>query len=521
MSWTVTIGGRAFTNANVDGHAYADEASGFPAMLAAFAREAERLGGAVATSGTALTPARGAATATLDRAAPFRVGAVARLQSVSDPTHYMLGAVTGIAGDALTLDVAIASGASPKSDWIVVHPAPAGLVDANGDISLPTGDIAARSGAVLASGPGPGWTGGAARAFMDMDGGAARFGAASGAGSAAATAGFYADGARYIALEGGRLVFDRPIPFSRSAVQARSAVEQWLDDTENLGAGGTADAGWAASDVAMTSNHAAAPNGTTTADLATATGSTAVEHGVEARRGSLDGSHSDIYTFSVFARAAAGSAGLRLELAAKTHGHGAWAEFDLSAGTADGSGALASGLHVASGALDAGGGWRRCFVTADMSAVPTAVPFAARILLLNGSGAKSFATGSPAEAALLWGAQANGGGLAPYVPNRASTGQAYGFSVGAADHDAQSHTLEADTEVNFRPQAAGEQRVVKIDLVQDSTAGWNALPAFDHAAAGLTEMNAKPKFASQKAGAVTRLVAEIGPSSARIWYEEV
>ena len=37
MSWSVTIGNNTFTNANLDGNAYAEEETGFPAIVRAFA----------------------------------------------------------------------------------------------------------------------------------------------------------------------------------------------------------------------------------------------------------------------------------------------------------------------------------------------------------------------------------------------------------------------------------------------------------------------------------------------------
>src|SRR3546814_10442390 len=97
MPWAVTLAGETFTDANVAGTAYADEATGLPAMFAAFARAAAFLKGMAATSATALTPAVGPVLLVTHQDAAttgLSPGMLVRVASVADPGRVMLGTVT-------------------------------------------------------------------------------------------------------------------------------------------------------------------------------------------------------------------------------------------------------------------------------------------------------------------------------------------------------------------------------------------------------------------------------------------
>ncbi|EDP66836.1 hypothetical protein BAL199_17283 [alpha proteobacterium BAL199] len=124
MSWSVTLAGETFTDANVAGTAYADEATGFPAILAAFAREAAFLKGLAATSATPLTPSTGAVAFTTHQDATtvgLSPGMLVRVVSASDPTRLMIGTVTAFTGTALELDVTFANGTT-AADWVITRP---------------------------------------------------------------------------------------------------------------------------------------------------------------------------------------------------------------------------------------------------------------------------------------------------------------------------------------------------------------------------------------------------------------
>jgi len=122
MTWTVTIAGQTFSNASVEGNAYADEATGFPAILAAVAEEGSFLKGYGATSTTSLSIATGAKSFTLDQSPSWSVGAILRAESAGDPAKYMVGAIASLAGTALDLTVTLTGGSGSVSDWVISYP---------------------------------------------------------------------------------------------------------------------------------------------------------------------------------------------------------------------------------------------------------------------------------------------------------------------------------------------------------------------------------------------------------------
>lgn len=170
MSWTVTLGGQTFTDANVEGTAYADEATGFPAILAAIAEEARFFKGIGLTSATWLNPATGQqafATHQDETQVTVPIGALAQARSQSDPGRFMIGTVSSFTEGVLVLEVTLAGGGG-ASDWVIGYPSDAlGALTADLDVNgfaivsdndqdvriLPHGTAATRVKNLAATGP--------------------------------------------------------------------------------------------------------------------------------------------------------------------------------------------------------------------------------------------------------------------------------------------------------------------------------------------------------------------------------
>lgn len=124
MTWSVTIGDRTFTDANLDGNAYAEEETGFPAIVRAVAEETAVLKGMAGLSASPLTPATGPVAFTLLAAPPpgWKAGQVLRVTSAGEATHLMAGTITTLDGTALTMEISFAEGATQRSDWVLSYP---------------------------------------------------------------------------------------------------------------------------------------------------------------------------------------------------------------------------------------------------------------------------------------------------------------------------------------------------------------------------------------------------------------
>ncbi|WP_193184156.1 hypothetical protein [Nisaea sediminum] len=124
MSWSATIGDRTFTDANLDGNAYAEEESGFPAIVRAIAEETAALKGVAGLSASPHVPATGSVAFALMAAPPpaWKVGHVLRASSAGDPSHFMVGAITAISGLDVTLSVGFSGGATSRDDWVITYP---------------------------------------------------------------------------------------------------------------------------------------------------------------------------------------------------------------------------------------------------------------------------------------------------------------------------------------------------------------------------------------------------------------
>jgi len=125
MAWSVTLSGRTFTNANVDGNAYADEQNGFPAILQSVAETASSIAGIYATSSSARFAAVGSFDLVTDQTADdvaLHVGTMVRAASASDLSVYVVGTVASFTETSLIIDATIAGPGGVATDWIVGHP---------------------------------------------------------------------------------------------------------------------------------------------------------------------------------------------------------------------------------------------------------------------------------------------------------------------------------------------------------------------------------------------------------------
>ena len=125
MSWSETINGTTYTDANFNGNNYAQASTGLPQLLHDFVAHGANLW--QASSGTSLSITGSGPVSlvcTLNR--PFLIGATIRLQRVSDTTAYMQGPITAWnpATGALTFTSNTSSNglgsAGPWTDWQIL-----------------------------------------------------------------------------------------------------------------------------------------------------------------------------------------------------------------------------------------------------------------------------------------------------------------------------------------------------------------------------------------------------------------
>lgn len=125
MAWSVTIAGTTYTQANVEGNAYADESSGLPAILRSVAEMGASISGVYATSSTGFFAEVGQVTLTTHQHADdvfLPVGTLVRAASASDLTVFVVGTVSSFVGHALVIDATIASTGGVAADWVIGHP---------------------------------------------------------------------------------------------------------------------------------------------------------------------------------------------------------------------------------------------------------------------------------------------------------------------------------------------------------------------------------------------------------------
>lgn len=125
MAWNVTIAGRTYSQANVEGNAYADEDSGLPAILRSVAESAAAISGIYATSSTGHFAETGLTTLTTHQDAStifLPAGTMVRVASAGDLTVYLVGIVTSFIGTSLEMQATISSDGGYADDWIIGHP---------------------------------------------------------------------------------------------------------------------------------------------------------------------------------------------------------------------------------------------------------------------------------------------------------------------------------------------------------------------------------------------------------------
>jgi len=397
MSWSVTLAGETFTDANVAGIAYADEETGFPAILAAFAREAAFLKGLAATSATMLTPAVGAAVLTTHQDAAtvgLSPGLLVQVVSAADPTRMMIASVSGFTGTTLSLEVLFASGAA-AADWVITRP--------NGGTNL-----------VLDPSPVLG-------ADLDADGRSIRGagdGSFSGDLTVAGPASFGAAGQTkvgYLGEVSGEvlvrpadpttlvctlvgdttfLVAGADTPGYEHAHKIRATIggaggwtvdvlpASWMTNGNDMSVT-QIDSGWAAGGITAVQDVTtpAGPGWTLTA----ATSGNGY-HYCTARRPPVSAGPFD-YVVSVLVKAGTSSR-VRVTFVLDTYAHGGWVEVDLATGTVTGTGTSAMGALLDHGIRPVADGWYLIWLAVDV--VVAGLLLNTTLSVLNAAGAVSY-----------------------------------------------------------------------------------------------------------------------------------
>jgi hypothetical protein len=312
---------------------------------------------------------------------------------------------------------------------------------------------------------------------------------------------------RYLRAVSDTLVTDKPFAVTVETTKTPTVVTNWANDTEAIDIGGTVDAGWFQKDVSASGTEFTATGGN-------------ISHLIQAREGSLDGTYDDIYTLS-FDCWAGDTDRLRAFLQADVQLHGGSCDILFSTPAITAGAAVASGSVVGTQLDDLGGGKYRAHITVDMSAVTSATPMLITFQLLTTGGADVFAPSGTPESAHVDKVQVNGGGIELYVPNTASAGESHGFTIGAADDNAQAHTLDEDLIINFEPVAAGQARRFEIILTQGNPAGWDTVVHFDNSAANVTAAVDKPALSSQGVGKKTLLAVRVTDTELTAWWQEL
>lgn len=125
MGWSVTVAGRTYTQANVEGNAYADESSGLPAILRSVAEMGATISGLYVTSTTATFAEVGRISLSTHQHADdvfLPVGTMVRAASASDLSVFVVGKVISFSGRELVIDATVASAGGVAADWVIGHP---------------------------------------------------------------------------------------------------------------------------------------------------------------------------------------------------------------------------------------------------------------------------------------------------------------------------------------------------------------------------------------------------------------
>jgi hypothetical protein len=150
-------------------------------------------------------------------------------------------------------------------------------------------------------------------------------------------------------------------------------------------------ASWTKQAVTISADSAVAPDGTTTMDKL-AEDNTTDFHSVR-QIVTLTGK----MTYAIVAKAAERT-GIRVLIEGTTTGSGAYADFDLNAGTTGGGNAIVSGTNIAANIISLGGGKYLCVISCDPGAGDTAVTCTVRLL---NAGLQNYA-GTTGSGLYLW-----------------------------------------------------------------------------------------------------------------------
>jgi len=158
---------------------------------------------------------------------------------------------------------------------------------------------------------------------------------------------------------------------------------------------------WSVSNTSITANTTTAPDGTTTADLFTATGGTAQHASFQLVTGS-----SGTYAISVFAKPNTTDF-IALEMNGGTTSDWAYAVFDVNTGVVGNTGAASGDSVINTSITNVGGGWYRCVLVCNVGAVS-----AVNLCLSNSAtptvdiyGRPTFTPAGTPESSYFWGAQ--------------------------------------------------------------------------------------------------------------------
>ncbi|MGE0766705.1 MAG: DUF2793 domain-containing protein [Hyphomicrobiaceae bacterium] len=172
---------------------------------------------------------------------------------------------------------------------------------------------------------------------------------------------------------------------------------------------------WSAAQCSVSSNAAAAPDGTTTADKIVEDSATNSHYLLLGATGTTN---TNQHVFSVWAKADSRSV-IRLRFfEGSTFTRNVFADFDLSAGTA--SAATTGGATATSAGIEAfAGGWYRCWVSCVLGGSDTTIQ--ARVHILSAVGVSSYA-GDGTSGLYVWGAQLEVGSVpTSYIATTSST----------------------------------------------------------------------------------------------------
>ncbi|NQW10952.1 MAG: hypothetical protein HQ481_13870 [Alphaproteobacteria bacterium] len=424
MSWSVTLNGRTYTEANVEGTAYADEANGLPAMFQDFATDAGFAKGVGATSATNLTPATGTLVFTTDQdasAVAIPDGALVKATSAADTAKYAIGTVTSFTGTTLTVNATIAAGAA-AADWVITHAVTAQLsalfknLDAGGFNVTNAGTIDAQvltAAAQTVSGLSK-FHAGSAHAELALGTLTTTPAVITAATESFVSATLAADITQAVA--GGPLIlsgggyrqsgYGKVLAVTQDGTGARDLIVrranhfQYSEDL--LSAPDNIDSGAQRTNVTVAADAQAAPFGATTM-VKVSSNVTSGTHGLVMRRGTNSAANSYRAWASGFFKASAGSGYVRLQLQADSVGHGAYVDVDLATGANLGTGVIGSGSIVGAPVVtDLGGGIYQIGLLVDQT---SAALWESNLSVLLLDAARNATHAESTHAILVWGLQ--------------------------------------------------------------------------------------------------------------------